>query len=228
MLDECVVLNLPRSRKRRKLCIKNLKEAGVPHEKIRIWVAHDHKHFESVPEVCESAIKDGFPLFSKLVKKHKDFLGEITQTWNNMRWLREIANNEKTIVFLQDDWYLTNFEKLNRLVDFAFNIDPFFEYIGLYYNWKHRINPHVRPVLDGTQLLHGIMGFCQDVGMIITPDGAKNILNLWEHISTLEVFFVSLMENCPPHFYTSAKSYVKCTGLPSVFLRERRESTVVG
>ena len=223
MLDECVVLNLPRSKKRRELCIKNLKEAGVPHEKIRIWVAHDHWNFESVPEVCESAIKDGFPLFSKLVKKHKDFLGEITQAWNNMRWLREIANNEKTIVFLQDDWYITNFEKLNRLVGFAFNIDPFFQYIGLYYSHKHRVNPHVHPVLDGTQLLHGLMGFCQDVGMIITPDGAKTILNLWEHISTLEVFFVFLMENCPPHFYTSAESYVKCIGLPSVFQRKRRE-----
>ena len=98
MIDEVVILNLPRCTDRKDHCISKLIERGTPPNKIRVWKAKDDIDYEKTRYVCEAAIADGFPHFGELLERglqNRRPIAIITQAWNNLRMLREYFQSDK-------------------------------------------------------------------------------------------------------------------------------------
>ena len=69
MIDEVVILNLPRCVDRKDHCIRKLIESGTPPNKIQVWEAKDDMGYEKTRQVCEAAIADGFPHFGDFLER---------------------------------------------------------------------------------------------------------------------------------------------------------------
>ena len=232
MIDEVVILNLPRCPDRKDHCINKLIERGTPPNKIRIWEAKDDIDYEKSRHVCEAAITDGFPHFGELLERglqNRRPIAIITQAWNNLRMLREYSQSDKTIVFLQDDWYFRepcDFEYVNYIVRYGMNLDDNLKYISLWYNNKD--NRVIDGILPEKLLVHGFVGLCHDVAMVLTPSGAETIMDLWinQFSLPLESLFYSLTSTSMLGFYTSVKHLVRCSGISSTIYRKDAQGPI--
>ena len=232
MIDEVVILNLPRCTDRKDYCVSKLIERGTPPNKIRVWEAKDDMDYEKTRQVCEAAIADGFSHFGELLDRGKHNLRPIaiiTQAWNNLRMFREYSQSDKTIVFLQDDWHFREpheFGDVEDIVRYSMNLDANLKYISLWYSNKDD------RVVDGIPpeklLTRGFVGFCHDVAMVLTPAGAETIMNLWinQFSLPLESFFYSLISTAMPGFYTSVQHLVKSSGMDSTIRREDAQGLI--
>ena len=232
MIDEVVILNLPRCADRKDYCVSKLIERGTPPNKIRVWEAKDDMDYEKTSQVCEAAITDGFPHLGELLDRGKHNsrpIAIVAQSWNYLRMFREYSQSDKTIVFLHDDWYFKkpyDFEYVEGIVKYGMNLDDNLKYISLWYSNKDD------RVVDGIPpeklLARGFVGFCHDVAMVLTPAGAETIMNLWinQFSLPLESFFYSLISTSMPGFYTSVKHLVRGSGFPSTIFHKDAQGPI--
>ena len=240
MIDEVVILNLPRSVDRKDYCIGKLMERGTPANKIRVWAAKDDRDYEKTRDVCEAASADGFSIFAELLESgvhNRRPIAIITQGWNNLRVLREYSQSDKTVVFLQDDWYFResyDFGYINEIVRYGMSLDDDLKYISLWYGKDADGIPNNIPseklIFPEKLLARGFVGSCHDVAMVLTPSGAKVIMELWltQFSLPLESLFLALATTSLPGFYTSVKHLVRCSGFPSTIFREDNQGSIRG
>ena len=127
LINEVVILNLPRCVDRKDHCIRQLIERGTPPNKIQVWKAKDDMDYEKTRHVCEAAIADGFPHFGDFLERglqNRHPIAIVAQAWNYLRVFREYSQNDKTIVLLHDDWYFKkpyDFEYVAGIVRYGMN-----------------------------------------------------------------------------------------------------------
>ena len=238
LINEVVILNLPRCVDRKDHCIRQLIERGTPPNKIQVWKAKDDMDYEKTHHVCEAAIADGFPHFGDFLERglqNRHPIAIVAQAWNYLRVFREYSQNDKTIVFLHDDWYFKkpyDFEYVAGIVRYGMNLDDNLKCISLWFNRQHDmvVNgiPSEKLVLPEKLLARGFVSKCHDVAMVLTPSGAETIMNLWinQFLLPLESFFSSLTVTSMPGFYTSVKHLVRGSGFPSTIFHKDAQGPI--
>ena len=102
MIDKWTILHLERRHDRAPFAFSNAERFGVPRAKVRFWYAKDVHDFKDGDAIIDAAISDGFTGFEAVRGTPEDFLGHLCKTWNVLRYLRDLAENDSIEMFIND------------------------------------------------------------------------------------------------------------------------------
>lgn len=184
-------LNIPRLQFRRDFVGGILFNQGVPFEKIVVWHGKDAADYEKTYHVFEDAIMDGFSHFQRYLDLRTDDwlpIGPACQHWDVCRICRYIKTIDETVIYLHDDQclpkgyeaYLKLFEDATRI---AVRDQAELKYISLSYCGLPEMQyvSHHDIVEPEKYLMRGTPACGTDLGAIITPTGARWLLETYEH-----------------------------------------------
>ena len=215
-IDRVFILNLPYNIQRRWACYSANVINGVPESYISIWKAIPGDDFESIGEMVEKAVADGFASFQSLYdtgqigeRKRTDTYGyRVTaQFWSYCQMLREIANSDENTVILYDDRYIRDFGYINEMVGHLSqeNLPPFeiLQFENNLHNSadpRHFMNPQRHP--DYPWFAQGPLGGSENA-MFFTPKGAAFLLEfLLENFGpTTETTILKMNENLEDYLF---------------------------
>ena len=218
-IDRVYILNLPDNIERRWACYAANATNGVPQSHIHIWRAIPGNDFESIAEMVEKAVDDGFPEFKELYNKEQihDRVPEDTygfcvtaQFWSYCQMLREIVKRDENTVILYDDRYIRDFGYISEMVGHLSqeNLPPFeiLQFENNQHNAadpRHFMNPQPHP--NYPWFYQGPLGGSENA-MFYTPKGAAFLLEyLLENFGpTTETTILKMNENLEdcPFFWT--------------------------
>lgn len=224
-IDRVFILNLPYNIQRRWACYSANVINGVPESHISIWKAIPGDDFESIGEMVEKAVADGFGSFQRLYdtgqigeRKRTDTYGyRVTaQFWSYCQMLREIVNSDKNSVILYDDRYIKDFDYMNAMtvhlshystsspeILAPFEILQFENNQHHAANPRHFMNPKRHPKFPW--FYQGPLGGSENA-MFYTPKGAAFLLEylLKNFGPTTETTILKMNENLKeyPFFWT--------------------------
>lgn len=96
---------------------------GCPGEKIHFFEAHDGLEYQSLAEIAEAAMADGFPTFEWFLTAPDDYwmgVGELACMWSISGLLRELANkpdNTAHFYVLADRYLKKDFDYMEQLIN---------------------------------------------------------------------------------------------------------------
>lgn len=219
------ILNLEVETKRRYLCEGALLAMDTHFKRIKRWVANDDFEYERSSEVIRAAIEDGFPTFQSYLAKGQQNEGNIAcyaQIWNYCRFWRHLVENNETALLIQDDRrfrrpYLRMIEIYKEVSKF----DPDFEFLGLWCKEEvvRRSFPDRLPfrfIFQGSPIAHGIYENGACAGHVVTPKGAKTLLEIVPGFFPPRVEY-AVAKQCKKreHFYTLVDETENITHLVS-------------
>ena len=118
-IDEVLVLNLENRPDRKWAALGALELAYTPLDRIRIWNAVPASDFETVEQIGEAAVADGFPWFMEYIQirnlAKSKYPMVVAQAWSYCQMLRHLADNDLSGVILYDDRYILDFEQLSAI-----------------------------------------------------------------------------------------------------------------
>ncbi len=173
-------INLNRRPDRNERMLEALQKAEVPVDKIRRIAAKDREDYNAYRALADAAVKDGFTCFRSEKERHIQFQAN---TWSCLRALRDISNQDKTILLSEDDYYLKiTYPHLQEILTEI----PDFHIAMMAYTRIRRICPDYSK--------HWLKGIpASGAGMnIFTPTGAK-----W------------LLETCTAHFPKTPETVIR-------------------
>ena len=209
------ILNIRSNQKRRYLCEGALFAKETPFERIKHWWAIDDGNYMRTRELCDKAIEDGFPQFQEYLDKgqHNEYgIGMFAQTWNYCRFWRHLIENDEIAVLTQDDRLLgCTYPRLMELYAEIQAFDPEFRFMSLWCKESvvEKSFPGRLPfryIYEGASIAEGIYENGTCAGHIITPVGAKKMIEMVAGIFPPRVEFAVnthiRKKGYPPHFYT--------------------------
>lgn len=192
-IDEILILNLP-SRSDRKLAVQGAFDAtGAMPDRMNFWQAMPASDFESIEDLVDAAVDDGFDFFRDAHsegKLNEKPMAIPAQLWSYCQMLRYISEMEqyKGFLIIYDDRYIIDYCQFAQLWHFLRNSDssgyaPFmmlqFDYY-LMQDFNITMPKVTHPNMP--YILEGPLGGSENA-MGYTPEGARFFLDrLQNHI----------------------------------------------
>ena len=165
------------------MCEGALFAMGTPFVNVKRWEAIDDLNYIKSREVLEAAIANGFPAFQSYLDRglqNTENIAILTQTWNYCRFWRHVVAENKTVMLIHDDRrFRVPYPKMVEITKDVIQ-KPDFHFLSLWcrhYSVKDKFLPF-RWISDGSPIAHGIYEGGADVGHIVSPKGAKWLLDM--------------------------------------------------
>ena len=222
-------LNIPRLQFRRDFVGGILFGREFPLEETIVWKGQDAADYEKTYQVFEDAVKDGFGHFQRYLDVRTDDwlpIATACQHWDVCRILRYIKTINEAVIYLHDDQYLPkHYEAYLKLFDYAADIaikdQTELKYVALCYsNQPDMQYIDAYDIVEPERtLMRGIPACGTDLGAIITPAGARWLLEAYGQHDIhpiLECSFKSMIEKEMDlsGFYTIVDEGTWMHGLP--------------
>ena len=181
------ILNIQSQQKRRYLCEGALFAMQTPFKHVKHWWATDDDNFLTTREMCEVAIDDGFHAFQEYLDKgqhNEDGIAVFTQLWNYCRFWRHLIENNETAILIQDDRRMAcTYPRLLEIYREIIKFDSDFQFMSLWckkdvVNGSFSDRLPFRYIFEGSSIAHGIYENGACAGHIVTPEGAKVLLDI--------------------------------------------------
>lgn len=198
-------INLDRRRDRREAIESNLKEMGVPDDRIHRFPATDRDAFETPNALVAHAVELGYPEFQIFLKRGRLlYLGYMVSYF---RALDAISKQSKTVLLMEDDYALdetyaeicASFDQLPKPVKFAM----------LAYNIN---NPNIRtcsPVSKKSVWQYGAPAN-GNMANIYTPEGAGWLLDICkERLPLTPEHIIHSLPLETPYIYSRKLDHIK-------------------
>ena len=176
MLDKVLLINLDRRKEKYWFALGVLSHLRYDRNRIERFNAHDGQNYESVKDVHDAAIADGFPIFAEWESNNKNIA---VWFWTWCCALRHIAQSDETVLLLIDDilpkpfW---TYDRLSLLVRYCYRLDENFRMCQLMHTrMAHEVfDPHQH---YNEILARGLAG-SGDQANVFSPSGAAHLLDV--------------------------------------------------
>lgn len=188
------ILNLEKRVDRKLMMSGNLNTMCVPFENIIFHKAIDGGTYESIEDICDAAIENGYTDF-ELYKESKNFgRGYLAYRWSVLKILETIqGGNYEFAYFNQDDRMLNiHFHTCLQMCEYLDSLPT--EFLILQFQYQQLEDKRSKVVINNELgICEGLLGF-GDSGIIVSRSGADFIYNTWQTLG-YPTSFESLMSS---------------------------------
>ena len=180
-LGKAYYINLNRQPLRKAFCHTMLRGVGIHPERIERIPAIDGQKYPNNEEIARAAVADGFLRFKDRESWEYGEAGSLALRWTWCRAFRQIAANhhdDHCVLLMVDDFSLCRpWRHFRELVEGLDDLR-----ICLFVTWEPDGYKEVESVPCGDELYHGFNGMAGDAVMVLTPSGARLLLDWFDEM----------------------------------------------
>ena len=199
-IDKVYIFTIDRAKERQLISLGSLFSMEVPQDRIEFFIGADYEEYDSIHDVCDAAISDGFSMFKKTKADNHDLWTHacIAQQWSYMHLWRRIADNNETSMILHDDVLLRmKFDRYQHIVARLNDVDPKWRLLNLLSytslkDWNREGFGNFNHMM-----FKGIVNHCYDQALVINTRFVEWIMNspYADGYNGLDSFFVEIESN---------------------------------